>query len=79
MPHGARSGINSVSAGRLYEIARELNTPIEHFYDGVGQNAPHSARLHHRMQLEMARLLDEIRDEQHLEAISVVARALAQS
>jgi transcriptional regulator with XRE-family HTH domain len=75
--HKYERGINSVSAGRLYEIARELNTPIEHFYDGVGQNAPHPARLHHRMQLEMARLLDEIHDEQHLVVLSLATRVLA--
>jgi transcriptional regulator with XRE-family HTH domain len=28
-------GINSVSAGRLYEIARELDAPLEYFFEGL--------------------------------------------
>jgi len=29
-------GINRIGAGRLFEIARILDVPIEFFYDGVG-------------------------------------------
>jgi transcriptional regulator with XRE-family HTH domain len=72
-------GINCISAGRLYEIACALNTPIDYFYEGYDDGETHrvSARRGKNRQLEIARNLDEIHNEKHLEAISLVARALA--
>ncbi len=35
--HKYERGINRVSAGRLFEIARVLNAPITYFYDGLGE------------------------------------------
>jgi transcriptional regulator with XRE-family HTH domain len=72
-------GRDRVSAGRLYEIACALNTPIDFFYEGFDRENPRraSARQGRRKQVEMARLLDAIHDEKHLEAISQVTRALA--
>jgi len=35
--HKYERGINRVSAGRLYEIARVLNAPITYFYEGLGE------------------------------------------
>jgi transcriptional regulator with XRE-family HTH domain len=75
--HKYERGINRVSAGRLYEIARVLNAPITYFYDGVGEEAPRAAPLHQRMLLEIARNFGEIQNEKHQEAISQLARALA--
>src|ERR1700683_5136799 len=70
-------GINSVSAGRLYEIARVLNTPIDYFFEGFsGKNAEQSPR-HQRMLLNMVRNFGEIPNEEHREAISQLTRALA--
>src|SRR5712692_853630 len=46
--HKYERGINRVSAGRLYEIARVLNAPITYFYDGVGEEA-RPATTHQRM------------------------------
>jgi len=74
--HKYERGINRVSAGRLYEIARALNAPITFFYDGVGEEAPRPAP-HQRMLLEIARNFGEIQNEKHQEAFSQLARALA--
>ena len=74
--HKYERGINRVSAGRLYEIARVLNAPITFFYDGVGEEAPRPAP-HQRMLLEIARNFGEIHNEKHQEAFSQLARALA--
>jgi transcriptional regulator with XRE-family HTH domain len=72
-------GFDRISAGRLYEIACALNTPITYFYEGFDDEKPRrvSAQRGRNGQFEMARHLDEIRDEKHLAAISFVARALA--
>ena len=41
--HKYERGINRVSAGRLYEIARVLSAPITFFYEGLGEEAPRPA------------------------------------
>ena len=75
--HKYERGINRVSAGRLYEIARVLNASITYFYDGLGQEQPRPATPHQRMLLEIARNFAEIQNEKHQEAVSQLARALA--
>jgi transcriptional regulator with XRE-family HTH domain len=35
--HKYERGINRVSAGRLFEIARALSAPIMYFYEGFGE------------------------------------------
>jgi transcriptional regulator with XRE-family HTH domain len=70
------SGINSVSAGRLYEIACVLNAPIEYFFEAEATNAGHS-RGNQRMLLNMVRNFGDIRSEEHRQAISQLTRALA--
>jgi DNA-binding XRE family transcriptional regulator len=35
--HKYERGINRVSAGRLFEIARALSAPITYFYEGLGE------------------------------------------
>jgi transcriptional regulator with XRE-family HTH domain len=75
--HKYERGINRVSAGRLYEIARVLSAPITYFYDGLGEEAPRPAAPHQRMLLEIARNFSEIQNEKHQEAVSQLARALA--
>jgi transcriptional regulator with XRE-family HTH domain len=70
-------GINSVSAGRLFEIARVLKTPIDYFFEGFdGKNAEPSPR-HQRMLLNMVRNFGDIQNAEHREAISQLTRALA--
>ena len=75
--HKYERGINRVSAGRLFEIARALSAPITYFYEGIGEEGPRQITLHQRMQLEIARNFTEIRNERHQEAVSQLARALA--
>jgi len=76
--HKYERGINRVSAGRLFEIARVLSVPIGYFYEGLAEGSeprPPSAR--ERMMLELARNFSEIRNEKHQEAFSQLARALS--
>ena len=47
--HKYERGINRVSAGRLFEIARALSAPISYFYEGIGAGrsaASHAASAH---------------------------------
>lgn len=76
--HKYERGINRVSAGRLYEIARVLSVPVSEFFDGLdnGQNGRTNSPRE-RMCLELARNFSHIENERHQEALSQLARALA--
>ena len=75
--HKYERGINRVSAGRLFEIARALSAPITYFYEGIGAEGPRQITPRQRMLLEIGRNFAEIKNEKHQEAISQLARALA--
>ena len=75
--HKYENGINRVSAGRLYEFARALNTPITYFYEGVDDVRPPQLVPRQRMTLQVARNFSEIQNEKHQEAVSNLARVLA--
>jgi transcriptional regulator with XRE-family HTH domain len=75
--HRYERSLSLVSAGRLYEIARELNTPIEYFYEGVDELTPRQPLPHQRMLLDIARHFSEIQNERHQEAIRQLTRTLA--
>jgi transcriptional regulator with XRE-family HTH domain len=74
--HRYESGFNSVSAARLYVIARELGAPLESFFEGFEQN---EAQLHprQRMLLGIVRNFGDIQNEKHQEAFVQFTRALA--
>jgi transcriptional regulator with XRE-family HTH domain len=70
-------GINSISAGRLYEIACVLNVPVDFFFEDFGENNAAQSRGHQRMLLNMVRNFEGIQDEKHREAIKELTRTLA--
>lgn len=75
--HKYEKGINRISAGRLYDIAKVLKVPVSYFYDGLetpSQGEELSPRQ--RMCLELARNFAQISNERHQEALSQLARAL---
>jgi transcriptional regulator with XRE-family HTH domain len=75
--HKYERGINRVSAGRLFQIARALGVPVGTFFDGIEgpQSKLQSAR--ERMCLELAKNFSQIPNERYQEALSQLARALA--
>jgi transcriptional regulator with XRE-family HTH domain len=77
--HKYERGINRVSAGRLFEVARVLSVPVGYFYEGIGEEGPRQVSQRERMMLEIARNFAEIHNEKHQEAVSNLARALAQT
>lgn len=59
--HKYERGINRVSAGRLFQIARALGVPVGSFFEGIDgpQSKPQSAR--ERMCLELAKNFSQFR------------------
>jgi transcriptional regulator with XRE-family HTH domain len=76
--HKYERGINRISAGRLYEIARVLRVPVSYFYEGLdGTSGEEDLSIGQRMCLELARNFTQIPNERHREALSQLARVLA--
>jgi transcriptional regulator with XRE-family HTH domain len=78
--HKYERGLNRISAGRLYDIARVLSVPISWFFEGmVAETVSVEMSPRQRMCLELARNFALIDNEKHQEALSQMARALAQA
>jgi len=75
--HKYERGINRVSAGRLFEIARVLGVTVGHFYEGLDQPEEKQITSRQRMSLELARNFAMISNAKHQEALTHLARALA--
>jgi transcriptional regulator with XRE-family HTH domain len=75
--HKYERGINRVSAGRLFEIARVLGVMVGHFYEGLDQPEEKQVTSRQRMSLELARNFAMISNSKHQEALTHLARALA--
>jgi transcriptional regulator with XRE-family HTH domain len=75
--HKYERGINRVSAGRLFEIARVLSVPVSYFFEGIDDQAQRAVSARERMCLELARNFAQISNERHQEALSQLARVLA--
>jgi transcriptional regulator with XRE-family HTH domain len=75
--HKYERGINRVSAGRLFEIARVLSVPVSYFFEGLDTQTGRPIGQRERMCLELARNFAHISNERHQEALSQLARALA--
>jgi transcriptional regulator with XRE-family HTH domain len=81
--HKYETGINRISAGRLYQIARALGVEISYFFEDVepGSGVTRSQELmpQQRMLLELARNFAAIRSRKHQEALCHLARVLSDS
>jgi transcriptional regulator with XRE-family HTH domain len=77
--HKYERGLNRITAGRLYDISQALGVHVAWFFEGLTGAPPIpevSPRL--RLSLELARNFAAIPNEKHKEALSHLARALAQ-
>ena len=79
--HKYETGINRISAGRLYQIARALGVEISYFFEDVepGSGVTRNQELmpQQRMLLELARNFAAIRSRKHQEALCHLARVLS--
>ena len=80
--HKYETGINRISAGRLYQIAQALGVDIGYFFDDIEPDQPAKAKAtemmpQQRMLLELARNFAAIGNRKHQDAICNLARVLA--
>ncbi|HEX2525243.1 MAG TPA: helix-turn-helix transcriptional regulator [Geminicoccus sp.] len=80
--HKYETGINRISAGRLFQIAQALGVEISYFFEDVepDKNAkPKDKELmpQQRMLLELARNFSAIGSRKHQDALCNLARVLA--
>ncbi len=76
--HKYERGINRVSAGRLYDIARALSVSVGYFFEQLEDAGRLEMAPRQRMRLELARNFAQITNQRHQEAVSFLARALSQ-
>jgi transcriptional regulator with XRE-family HTH domain len=75
--HKYERGVNRISAGRLYQIARALDVEPGYFFEGLGEeDGPAEPPPHQRQVLELARSFVALSRPQQ-EALGELARALA--
>lgn len=79
--HKYETGINRISAGRLYQIAQALGVDISYFFDEIdperGRAKPAEMLPQQRMLLELARNFTSIQNRKHQDAICSLTRVLA--
>lgn len=79
------TGSNRVSAGRLFQIAQRLETPIAYFFEGLGLEFDSevsngvAALGSNRTVIEMVRNLGQINDSNVRSALASLVKALAQT
>jgi transcriptional regulator with XRE-family HTH domain len=76
--HKYERGINRISAGRLHQTAGVLGVPVGYFFEGLDERPDQDVSTRQRMCLELARNFTSITNEKHQEALSQLARALAE-
>lgn len=77
--HKYERGVNRISSGRLFEIARVLGVSVGYFFEGVGEEEPASLNERQRMCLDVARNFARIPDERQQQVISQLCRLLAEA
>ncbi len=80
--HKYETGINRISAGRLYQIARALGVGVDYFFEGLedgGSRTAPSGELTpaQRLLLDLARHFTAIPSRRQQEAVCHLARMLA--
>jgi len=74
------TGSNRVSAGRLYEIAKNLDTSVSYFFQGAEPSAPSEPLPHggrNRTTIELVRNFDQIDDASIRQAVSSLVKTLS--
>lgn len=75
--HKYERGVNRISAGRLYEIARVLGVGVGYFFEGIDDEGRRLLNQRQRLCLEVSRNFANIENERYQEAVSQLCRTLA--
>jgi transcriptional regulator with XRE-family HTH domain len=76
--HKYEKGINRVSAGRLYHIARALGVEAAYFYEGLETGRGIVQPTRQQLLLELSRHFLNIPVQEHQKAVLALSRALAE-
>lgn len=76
--HKYERGINRVSAGRLYELARVLEVDVGYFFEDMAAAGGEPLERRQRMCLELARNFVRIDDDRQQDALARLCRVLAE-
>jgi transcriptional regulator with XRE-family HTH domain len=72
------TGLNRVSAGRLYQIAQALDTDVGYFFEAMGRDDTSRVTHQQRLLLDLARSFNAIPSRRHQEELISLVRALAE-
>ena len=72
------TGLNRVSAGRLYQIAQALDTDVGYFFEAMGRDETSRVTHQQRLLLDLARSFNAIPSRRHQEELISLVRALAE-
>jgi transcriptional regulator with XRE-family HTH domain len=72
------TGMNRVTAGRLYRIAQALDTDVGYFFEGAGKDDALPSQRQ-RLFLELARDFVAIPERRHRQKVVALARALGEA
>jgi transcriptional regulator with XRE-family HTH domain len=75
--HKYENGVNRITAGRLYVIAKILGVDVQYFFQGLEDDTPSDSIPERRMFLELARNFRNIGVRKHQEIICMLTRILA--
>lgn len=81
--HKYEKGINRISAGRLFAIARALNKPVEFFFENLAESTGDSnadvptETEQQRLVIQVAQNFKNIRNPEHKKAVNDLIRKLA--
>lgn len=76
--HKYERGINRVSAGRLYQIARVLDVDVSYFFEDISDTVGATPLSRERICLDVARNFAQISDTRKQEALAQLMRSIAE-
>jgi transcriptional regulator with XRE-family HTH domain len=72
------TGLNRVSAGRLYQLAQALGVAVGYFFEGTGRDDTFVLTPQQQLMLELACSFIAIPNRSHQQGVISLARALAE-
>ena len=75
--HKYETGVNRITAGRLYQIAQVLGTDVSYFFGEAGPKPQFEPSGRQRAMIELARNFAHLPSRRHQEALAELARVLA--